>query len=1043
MTRSNPPSPRDLVAKKKQPVKGLSREQLTEAMLHESTQFEEYYRWLETHMPHNFFEEVESSQLLLISHNMVNFPVQDYFIQILSKDAAIVITLDAPGSDLEILKKFNLYGIKNYMTFTSDAPPPFEGVNQKLLIAMVHFTELTEAECELDSILSPDLQEEIFKRISERNPELTKEEYFDLLCSMNNRFLRSLTQDRLVLALEMFFRAKTRDHSQYEVRYNEDWASKGPQTPSIQIVLAWRNAPKHRFLYRLAKVVYRHGLVLTRLNATYVKPYSDNSILLMSIGLHGQHGKAAWEEANIHDLLMELSTLKYFDDLDLFESVFIDEKLIRGNMGNYLRCMKDFVHQFLLHDDINLYSLSNIEEGLCRHPEITADLCKAFEQKFHPVNHDITAYHKTREEFLDKVEQLDTGHQLNDMRRKNILKAGLAFVEYTDKTNFYRTNKSGLSFRLNPEYLKTAPYAYEEKFPQIPYAIFFVKGMASLGFHIRFRDISRGGLRTIVPQRLEQMVVERNNIFTECYNLAYTQDKKNKDIPEGGSKGVIFLNYFDRLEFESKIYRKELKKAKVEDDEIVKRVDEFRISQRLRYMYCAQRAYIHSIVTLVNCHDDGALKARDVITYYNSPEYLYLGPDENMHNSMLEWIAEYAKRTGYKPKGAFISSKPRVGINHKEYGITSFGVNVYMHETLKYLGIDPEKETFTIKMSGGPDGDVAGNQILNLYNHYPKTAKLLALTDVSGTIFDPEGLDLEYLAGMFHKVQSIHDYPPEKLSDGGFLLDLKQKRQETDYARQTLCYRKRDGKVVEDWLSGNEMNHLFRHNVHQTVADIFIPGGGRPRTLNASNYTDFLDKDGKPTSRAIVEAANLYLTLDARYALEELGVLIIKDSSANKAGVICSSCEVQIGLTITDDEFLAEKETFMENIFGFLRQTAENEARLMLSSYDALNISMIDISDLISHNINTYTYQILDYLRDKELSTDPNDPLITCLLRYCLPLLSEKYAGRIIDQIPDMHKKAIIACYIAQNLVYKRGIHWSPSIVDILPVIMHDPNLLS
>ncbi len=74
-----------------------------------------------------------------------------------------------------------------------------------------------------------------------------------------------------------------------------------------------------------------------------------------------------------------------------------------------------------------------------------------------------------------------------------------------------------------------------------------MKGLHFIGFHIRFRDLSRGGLRTVFPERMEQMLIERNNVFSECYNLAYTQQKKNKDIPEGGAKGVIFLEPYERL----------------------------------------------------------------------------------------------------------------------------------------------------------------------------------------------------------------------------------------------------------------------------------------------------------------------------------------------------------------------------------------------------------------------------------------------------------------------------------------------------------------
>src|SRR5690606_30237206 len=155
---------------------------------------------------------------------------------------------------------------------------------------------------------------------------------------------------------------------------------------------------------------------------------------------------------------------------------------------------------------------------------------------------------------------------------------------------------------------------------------------------------------------------------------------------------------------------------------------------------------------------------------------------------------------------------------------------------------------------------------------------------------------------------------PAKLNSGGFLLDKNTKREETAYAQQTLCWRNQQGEVIQDWLSGNEMNALYRSNVHQTHTDVFIPAGGRPRTLNEGNYQEFLDEAGVPTSKVIVEGANLYLTQWTRRALEELGVLVIKDSSANKTGVICSSFEVLSGLALTEEEFLAHKEELVKEI---------------------------------------------------------------------------------------------------------------------------------
>src|SRR5262249_26048916 len=163
-----------------------------------------------------------------------------------------------------------------------------------------------------------------------------------------------------------------------------------------------------------------------------------------------------------------------------------------------------------------------------------------------------------------------------------------------------------------------------------------------------------------------------------------------------------------------------------------------------------------------NCDPDGKIRARFIVDYWKRPEYIYLGPDENMHDSMIKWIADYSKKYHYKPGGAFISSKPVTGINHKEYGVTSLGIHVYMHKVLEYMGIHPEKEIFTVKMTGGPDGDVAGNQLLNLYHSYPHTAKVIALTDGTGTIHDDLGLDLSILKDLFYLGKGISHYPPEK-----------------------------------------------------------------------------------------------------------------------------------------------------------------------------------------------------------------------------------------------------------------------------------------
>lgn len=1005
---------------------------LAQALQQETEKFQEYYLWLEESMPAVFFEEVSQDSLLLITHSLMGFHLQDYFSTINLKSKVIVLSLDTPDADLRALHGYAGYGIKNYQAYVSKTPAPFLSIALPLRIATIDFTEMTET---ANKPYPQELKSQAQKIVKHYQPEIADDSFEHLINKMSSRFLLSLSPERMASALMMLFHAQTRDDCQYEVTYEEGWDNK-EEISSMNIVLAWRNTPKYHFLYRLARVINAHGLVMHRVNATYTDPYSPQSVLVMVLSLHGSNGKAVWDVADIPDFLRELATVKYFNTLDNIDACLVSKKILSGNMGNLLRAMINFIHQALVHIDINLYTVDNIEEALCRHPELTAQLCQAFKFKFDPNEWNLEKFAETKKIFLEELQLLDTGQEENDIRRKNVLRMGMSFITHTLKTNFYRLNYTALSFRLDSKYLENIPFMRMQKFPELPYAIFFIRGMHFFGFHIRFTDLARGGLRTVYPEQLEQMLTERNNVFTECYNLAWTQHKKNKDIPEGGSKGIIFLKPFSQIDSESEILRKELEWSKMNSDKIEERIATFRSEQKLEYLYQAQRAFVESLLTIVNCDPDGKIRAKYVVDYWRRPEYLYLGPDENMHDATIQWIANYSKKHHYKPGVSFISSKPIIGINHKEYGVTSLGVNVYMCRVLEYLGIHPEKDVFTVKLSGGPDGDVAGNQLLNLYHYYPNTARVIALVDKTGTIYDEKGLDLGIIKDLFYQVKGIRFYPPEKLSEGGFLVDKEAKRYLTAYFQETLSWKKTNGKVVQEWLSGSDTNHLLRYTVHQAKTDVFIPSGGRPRSLNETNINEFLDELGKPTSRVIIEGANLYLTSSARRFLEERGVLIIKDSSANKGGVTCSSFEVLCGLALDEKTFVANKSVLVNEILERVKEYAENEADLLLHTHRQTGEFLTSISDKVSNKINHYTYQLLDYLEHIPLPSDPRDPLIRCFLNYCLPTLRNKFSENLIKEIPEHHKKAIISRYLAAHMVYKKGVNWSPSIVDILPLIL-------
>lgn len=769
--------------------------------------------------------------------------------------------------------------------------------------------------------------------------------------------------------------AKTTDHTLCEViRSQED-------KNQFTLTLAAREAPRVGYVSSLLRVLSGYNV---RLGALYVA-FLEPDLLYLEAELFGA--------TDVQDLVQELAQVRDFATQDCLDEVFTKKQYVDSQVLLFLRSVSLFCHQLLRHVDPHMYALDNVQEAFCFWPELAKNLYQLFCLKFDPYSKNLEEFSPLRQKLIELIERQDTGKEMSDLRRKTCLRYGVLFVDHVLKTNFFVTKKGAISFRLDPGVLEEL----KKPFPKRCFGIFYLYSRDFFGFHIRFQDLARGGMRTVMMKSKEAIQEEMPLIFSECYQLAYTQEKKNKDIPEGGAKAICFLAPQGNL-------------------------------------YRAQRLFIESLLQLVAEVD------RSVVDYYGLPEYLYLGPDENMHDAMIEWIAAYAKKIGYLPGVAFITSKPSIGINHKRYGVTSLGVNVCMVEVLRFLGINPYEEPFTVKMAGGPDGDVAGNQICNLEKHFSKTAKLITLIDVSGVIYDPKGLDLAYLKELFLQAKPIRNYPPEKLSDGGFLLDLKSEKKEAVHIVKVLITKKVHDTLVEEWLPGSEAQEIVRTFVHKTAADIFIPAGGRPATLNQATAADFFDAKERPTARAIIEGANLYITPEVRRLLEQKGALIIKDSSANKGGVICSSFEVLSSLALTESEFLQHKETIVEEILQKIEQYAREEVQLILETHASTGEFCCDISEMISERINSYSAEIRDFLQPIELK---DGAYMSCFFEFCLPLFASQFRERLIQAIPDVHKKAIIAAWIASKVVYLRGLAWSPSIVDVLPFLVQDPHITS
>jgi len=92
-------------------------------------------------------------------------------------------------------------------------------------------------------------------------------------------------------------------------------------------------------------------------------------------------------------------------------------------------------------------------------------------------------------------------------------------VKYTLRTNLYMNNRYALGFRLDPRIMVSEGESSQE----MPYGIIFAHGRRFDGYHVRFRDIARGGMRLVTPSSSEQYALESAHQYDECYGLAYAQ----------------------------------------------------------------------------------------------------------------------------------------------------------------------------------------------------------------------------------------------------------------------------------------------------------------------------------------------------------------------------------------------------------------------------------------------------------------------------------------------------------------------------------------
>lgn len=907
----------------------------------------------------------------------------------------ILAGANRPGSLYETLAMHNLSEREISYAMFAHSDDAIPGAEQQLEIQRFEFDRKTDEEISTnyDIEVPAAIRRRVTRAVRRYFPGFERRKFDPLLNILwlnNENYVRISPPRRIAQTLQMFCEAQRRGGLYLAL---EPLVEQGGE---VRISFAVGNPPQHDFLLQVMEIFHRLQLGINRAYcltiSSGIHPY-----FLASFYVRHRSGASLEAGTGLHrQLSEELCTTQLLATSSRAYQEFVTTGLMSGAEASLANAFMAFCHTSLAHSQPDRYDLGEVHAAFHANPQIVLQLIELFRCRFDPARS-----HRDKDCAValaaaqEAVAGYNTGRRHLDEIRRNIFRCCLLLIRHTLKTNAFVYEKQALAFRLDPTYLAELGPEFTADLPTaMPFRITFFFSRVGFGYHIGFSDIARGGWRTVIARSHDDLVTSANTLFRECFVLAHTQHAKNKDIFEGGSKMVVMLDTTD------------LRRGGDRTDE--QALETIRL---YKLQYGIISAFLDIFVTA-----NGVASHPQVVDYYREDEAIELGPDENMHDVMIEAIARMARRRGYL-LGAGIMSSKQVGINHKEFGVTSTGVVVFAEIVMKELGIDLRRDPCRIKLTGGPNGDVAGNALRLLLERAPQ-ARFVLILDGTAALVDPAGADHNELRRITLK-HDLDAFTPAALHPGGMLLyrsDARQEGLKTLYRRIT-----KTGKGLrEEWVSSDEFAREYAELVFTVPADLFIPAGGRPETIDRDNWRNFLLADGRPSARAIVEGANSFLTPEARIELQRLGVLIMRDASANKCGVISSSYEIIANLLLADGEFLAHKERYVRDVLAILEKRAGDEARLILKRRrEKPELLCTEISEALSGEINAHYARLFRYFQEQP-GLPLREPYRRALLAHLPAMLREDVRfRRRLARLPQKYRAAILAAEIGSSLVYR------------------------
>lgn len=234
-------------------------------------------------------------------------------------------------------------------------------------------------------------------------------------------------------------------------------------------------------------------------------------------------------------------------------------------------------------------------------------------------------------------------------------------------------------------------------------------------------------------------------------------------------------------------------------------------------------------------------------------------PDVMTNSQIMAWMMdEYSRIREFDAPG-FITGKPLVlGGSHGRETATAKGVTIMINKALDKRGIKLKDARVIIQGFGN-----AGSYLAKFM--HDTGAKVVGISDVHGGLYNPEGLDIEYL------------------------LDRRD-----SFGTVTKLFK----------------NTLTNKEILEQECDILVPA--------AIENQITMENAHRIKAGIVVEAANGPTTLEATKVLTERGTLLVPDVLASSGGVVVSYFEwVQNnqGYYWTENEVHSKLQEVLENAF--------------------------------------------------------------------------------------------------------------------------------